>query len=47
MPDLTLAQLKKAYDAALEQIAAESFLDPRKNAGTFYIFKPREAMGMR
>ena len=28
MPDLTLAQLKKAYDAALEQIAAESSLDP-------------------
>ena len=27
MPDLTLTQLKKAYDAALEQIAAESFLD--------------------
>ncbi|MBX3325836.1 MAG: putative Ig domain-containing protein [Nitrospira sp.] len=26
MSDLTLAQLKKAYDAALEQIAAESFL---------------------
>jgi hypothetical protein len=26
MADLTLAQLKKAYDAALEQIAAESFL---------------------
>ena len=26
MPDLTLAQLKNAYDAALEQIAAESFL---------------------
>ena len=26
MPDLTLAQLKKAYDAAQEQIAAESFL---------------------
>jgi pimeloyl-ACP methyl ester carboxylesterase len=26
MPDLTLAQLKHAYDAALEQIAAESFL---------------------
>lgn len=28
MSDLTLAQLKKAYDAALEQIAAESILDP-------------------
>ena len=27
MPDLTLAQLKHAYDAALEQIAAESFLE--------------------
>lgn len=27
MPDLTLAQLKQAYDAALEQIAAESFLE--------------------
>jgi hypothetical protein len=26
MQDLTLAQLKQAYDAALEQIAAESFL---------------------
>ena len=26
MPDLTLAQLKHAYNAALEQIAAESFL---------------------
>src|SRR5206468_65062 len=26
MPDLTLAQLKQAYDAALEQMAAESFL---------------------
>src|SRR3990167_6044813 len=26
MPDLTLVQLKQAYDAALEQIAAESFL---------------------
>src|SRR6266850_5786404 len=27
MPDLTLTQLKQAYDAALEQIAAESFLE--------------------
>ena len=27
MSDLTLAQLKRAYDAALEQIAAESFLE--------------------
>jgi hypothetical protein len=27
MPDLTLIQLKQAYDAALEQIAAESFLE--------------------
>ena len=27
MADLTLMQLKQAYDAALEQIAAESFLD--------------------
>ena len=26
MPDLSLDQLKQAYDAALEQIAAESFL---------------------
>ena len=26
MPDLTLAQLRHAYDAALEQIGAESFL---------------------
>ncbi len=28
MSDLTLVQLEKAYDAALEQIAAKSFLDP-------------------
>ena len=28
MSDLTLDQLKKAYNAALEQIAAESILDP-------------------
>ena len=27
MPDLTLQQLKQAYDAALEQIASESFLE--------------------
>jgi Ca2+-binding RTX toxin-like protein len=27
MPDLTLTQLRQAYDAALEQIAAESFLE--------------------
>jgi Ca2+-binding RTX toxin-like protein len=27
MPDITLVQLKQAYDAALEQIAAESFLE--------------------
>ena len=27
MPDLTLDQLKKAYDSALEQIAGESFLE--------------------
>ena len=27
MSDLTLAELKQAYDAALEQIAAESFLE--------------------
>src|SRR5215467_12352265 len=27
MPDLTLAQLRAAYDATLEQIAAESFVD--------------------
>ena len=26
MSDLTLVQLRRAYDAALEQIAAESFL---------------------
>ena len=35
MSDLTLAQLKKAYDAALEQIAAESFLEFGMPPGDF------------
>lgn len=33
MQDLTLVQLKQAYDAALEQIAAESFLEKGMEPG--------------
>lgn len=33
MPDLTLTQLRQAYDAALGQIAAESFLEGGMSGG--------------